>query len=119
MVPDSAEHRRTPARSDNKANTMKHPVLLALPTLAALTGLALPAAADLHPRAAAQLLGGWSLASRVTTLADGTVKPAPGLAATPSGVLIYDSSGHVAAQLSRQGRTVAMLPEECRAAQTV
>ena len=71
------------------------------------------------PRAAAQLVGGWSLDSRVTTLADGTVRPDPGLAAAPHGVLIYDRFGHVAAQLSRQGRTVAMLPEECRAAEQV
>jgi hypothetical protein len=32
------------------------------------------------------------------------------------GILIYDQSGHVAAQLSRRDRTVAMLPEECQAA---
>ncbi len=35
------------------------------------------------------------------------------------GVLIYDASGHVAAQLSRRDRTVAMLGEECAAAAAI
>jgi hypothetical protein len=93
----------------------------ALLVLLALLPVRPVAAADPQPpaRAAAQLVGGWSLASRVTTLADGTVSQDPGLAATPHGVLIYDRFGHVAAQLSRQGRTVAMPPEECRAAEQV
>jgi Lipocalin-like domain len=34
-------------------------------------------------------------------------------------VLIYDRSGHVAAQLSRQGRTVEMIPAECAEAAKV
>ena len=62
---------------------------------------------------AAQLVGGWSLQSRVTTAADGKVLTDPGLSATPSGVLIYDAYGHVAAQLSRPGRAVNMLADEC------
>jgi hypothetical protein len=62
-----------------------------------------------------QLAGGWSLVSRVTTKADGKVVGDAGLSTTPKGVLIYDKLGHVAAQLSRQGRTVEMIPEECRA----
>ena len=60
-----------------------------------------------------QLVGGWSLVSRETMLLDGKVVPDSGLAATPKGVLIYDRYGHVAAQLSRQGRTVEMIAEEC------
>jgi hypothetical protein len=40
------------------------------------------------------------------------------LSATPLGILIYDQSGHVAAQLSRQDRTPAILPQECQAAIT-
>jgi hypothetical protein len=32
------------------------------------------------------------------------------------GFLVYDASGHVAAQLSRRGRTVEMLAEECKIA---
>lgn len=66
-----------------------------------------------------QLIGGWRLVSRVTTTSDGKVLVDPGLLATPMGVLIYDRSGHVAAQLSRSGRTVEMLGEECRAAEKV
>lgn len=66
-----------------------------------------------------QLAGGWQLASRVTTGADGKVLADPGLSVTPTGVLIYDRFGHVAAQLSRPGRTVEMLGEECRAAEKV
>jgi len=68
---------------------------------------------------AAQLVGSWSLESRVTTTADGKVLTDPGLSATPHGLLIYDRAGHVAAQLSRPGRTMAMLAEECSAAQDV
>jgi hypothetical protein len=63
-----------------------------------------------------QLVGGWSLVSRVTTSADGKLLPDAGLSATPRGVLIYDRYGHVAAQLSRPGRTVEMLGDECREA---
>jgi hypothetical protein len=66
-----------------------------------------------------QLVGSWSLVSRVSMLANGNVLPDLGLATTPKGVLIYDRSGHVAAQLSRQGRTVEMIPDECREAAKV
>jgi hypothetical protein len=66
-----------------------------------------------------QLIGGWSLVSRITTTGDGKVLSDSGLSATPKGILIYDRSGHVAAQLSRQGRTVEMLANECREAQRV
>jgi len=76
-------------------------------------------AANPLPDVREQLIGSWSLVSRVSTLANGNVLPDPGLAATPKGVLIYDRSGHVAAQLSRQGRTVEMIPDECREAAKV
>ena len=66
-----------------------------------------------------QLVGSWRLVSRVTTAADGTVLKNPGVSATPNGVLIYDRSGHVAAQASRPGRTVEMLWDECRVAQNL
>jgi hypothetical protein len=66
-----------------------------------------------------QLVGGWSLVSRVTTTSDGKVLSDPGLSTTPKGVLIYDRLGHVAAQLSRPGRTVEMLGDECREAEHV
>jgi Lipocalin-like domain len=75
--------------------------------------------ATTHDRVIDQLVGGWSLVSRVTTGADGRVLTDPGLSATPSGILIYDRAGHVAAQLSRPGRTIATLADECREAQKV
>ena len=66
-----------------------------------------------------QLVGGWSLVSRVTTTSEGKALSDPGLSTTPRGVLIYDRLGHVAAQLSRPGRTVEMLGDECREAERV
>ena len=72
--------------------------------------------ASVHPDVREQLVGSWSLASRVSTLANGEVLPDRGLATTPKGLLIYDRTGHVAAQLSRQGRTVEMIGEECQEA---
>ena len=71
------------------------------------------ALASVRPDVREQLVGSWSLASRVSTLANGEVLPDRGLATTPKGLLIYDRTGHVAAQLSRQGRTVEMIGEEC------
>jgi len=66
----------------------------------------------------AQLIGSWRLVSRQSKRANGEVEPDAGLATVPLGVLIYDQSGHVAAQLSRRDRTVAMLGEECQSAAT-
>jgi hypothetical protein len=66
----------------------------------------------------AQLTGSWRLVSRQSKKADGEIEADPGLAATPLGILIYDQSGHVAAQRSRRDRNVAILPEECQAAIT-
>jgi Lipocalin-like domain len=51
----------------------------------------------------AQLVGTWRLISRVVTLEDGTAVQDPGL-----GYLIYDSSGHMAAQLMRPDRPTAI-----------
>ena len=64
----------------------------------------------------AQLVGSWRLASRSSRLANGELLADPNLAATPMGVLIYDQTGHVAAQLSRRDRTMAVFGEECQAA---
>lgn len=72
--------------------------------------------ASVHPDVREQLVGSWSLVSRVSTLANGEALPDRGLAATPRGLLIYDRTGHVAAQLSRQGRKVEMIGEECQEA---
>lgn len=60
-----------------------------------------------------RLAGEWSLASRITTLREGKVLEDRGLGTAPHGVLIYDRLGHVAAQLSRAGRTMEMLSGEC------
>jgi hypothetical protein len=68
------------------------------------------------PSVRAQLIGSWRLVSRQSRRANGEIEPDSGLHVTPVGILIYDQSGHVAAQLSRPDRTVAILPEECQAA---
>lgn len=60
-----------------------------------------------------QLIGSWSLVSRESTGPDGKVIPDSGLASTPAGILIYDRSGHVAAQLSRKNRTMDIFSQEC------
>ncbi len=77
------------------------------------------ASVSASPDVREQLVGSWSLVSRVSTLTSGEVLPDRGLAATPKGLLIYDRTGHVAAQLSRQGRTVEMIAEECNEAAKV
>ena len=64
----------------------------------------------------AQLIGSWRLVSRQSRRENGQVEIDSGLSTLPIGVLIYDRSGHVAAQLSRRDRTVAMFGEECPAA---
>lgn len=66
----------------------------------------------------AQLIGSWRLVSRQSRRANDEVETDAGLSAAPLGILIYDRSGHVAAQLSRRDRTVAMIGEECQAAAT-
>jgi hypothetical protein len=60
-----------------------------------------------------RIVGSWSLVSRETFRASGEKIADPGLSETPTGRLIYDASGHVAAQLSRRGRSMDMLSEEC------
>jgi hypothetical protein len=57
---------------------------------------------------ARQLVGTWRLVSRVVTLEDGTAVQDPELGKTPVGYLIYDASGHVAAQLMRPDRPIAI-----------
>ena len=92
--------------------------------LAALSFLAVPlpeVAGAQQPKAEAssvraQLIGSWRLVSRQSKRTSGEIEADPGLATVPLGVLIYDQSGHVAAQLSRRDRTVAMIGEECQAA---
>ncbi|HET9803717.1 MAG TPA: lipocalin-like domain-containing protein [Candidatus Acidoferrum sp.] len=64
----------------------------------------------------AQLVGSWRLVSRETHKANGELLADPNLAAVPMGFLVYDATGHVAAQLSRRGRTVEMLGDDCKIA---
>ena len=73
-----------------------------------------PSAAQTSIRA--QLVGSWRLVSRETHKANGELLADPNLSATPMGFLVYDSSGHVAVQLSRRGRTPEMLGEDCKLA---
>ncbi len=68
---------------------------------------------------AEQLVGGWRLASRTTTTETGQPIVDAGLSATPAGILFYDRTGAMAAQLSRPGRTLDMLPGECSDAQKI
>jgi hypothetical protein len=65
-----------------------------------------------------QLIGSWRFVSRQSRRANGELEPDPGLSTIPLGILIYDQSGHVAAQLSRRDRTVAIIGEECQTAVT-
>jgi Lipocalin-like domain len=99
-----------------------NPILLVV-FIASLTLLAPMTTANadavMPSRVAERLVGGWSLVSRVTTTEDGKPLPDSSLSATPKGVLIYDRYGHVAAQLSRPGRTVETLGDECREAEKV
>jgi hypothetical protein len=97
-------------------------------TLALLLALGLPhadapVAAAQEPTTSgtsvrARLVGSWHLVSRQSRRTDGKLEPDPGLSTVPLGILIYDESGHVAAQLSRRDRSVDMLGEECQAAAT-
>jgi Lipocalin-like domain/Domain of unknown function (DUF4440) len=81
-----------------------------------LSGMSAPASGGDAPiasagnsSAAAQLVGTWRLVSRSVTNADGERIAEPALGEKPSGYLVYDASGHVAAQLMRPGRTAAQL----------
>jgi hypothetical protein len=60
------------------------------------------------PSGGVQLVGTWRLISRVVRLADGSAVQDPGLGKTPTGYLMYDSSGHMAAQLMRLDRPMAI-----------
>ena len=53
----------------------------------------------------AGLIGTWQLVSRIDRDASGNVIPEPSLGSDPLGYLIYDSKGHVAAQLTARNRS--------------
>ena len=63
-----------------------------------------------------QIIGSWRLASRESRRENGEIEADSGLSTLPMGVLIYDQSGHVAAQLSRRNRSLSIFSEECSAA---
>lgn len=73
-------------------------------------------AGTLHSSLRAQLVGSWRLVSRESRRENGEVEADAGLSTLPLGVLIYDQSGHVAAQLSRRNRTINLFNSECSAA---
>ena len=53
----------------------------------------------------ADLVGTWQLVSRIDRDTAGNVVPEPGLGSDPKGYLIYDATGHVAAQLMKGHRS--------------
>jgi hypothetical protein len=79
----------------NEASKMRigNPIVLAVlfASLPLMTPMATVNADAVTPSSIAeQLVGGWSLFSRVTTTEGGKPLSDPGLSATPKGVLIYD-----------------------------
>jgi hypothetical protein len=54
----------------------------------------------------ATLPGSWKLLSRVDVTAAGERRPEPALGEDPLALLIYDRSGHFAAQFMRRERSV-------------
>lgn len=52
------------------------------------------------------LPGTWELLSRIDVAADGQRRPEPALGEDPVALLIYDRSGHFAAQFMRRDRSV-------------
>lgn len=62
-----------------------------------------------------QLIGSWRLVSRTVQLADGAAAVDSSLGDHPLGILIYDTTGHVALQLARADRSPDIFREECGA----
>jgi hypothetical protein len=63
-----------------------------------------------HPRQplSATLPGTWQLLSRIDITAAGERRPEPSLGEDPVALLIYDRSGHFAAQFMRRDRSVVV-----------
>lgn len=55
-----------------------------------------------------QLPGTWRLESRIDVTAGGARRPEPSLGENPIALLIYDRSGHFAAQFMRRDRSIAV-----------
>ena len=109
---------------DQTTSTLKLVLFMGAALLTACNPGAGQAAVTNEPAAStssirAQLVGTWHLVSRQSKRENGELEPDPGLSTVPLGILIYDQSGHVAAQLSRRDRTVAMIGEECQAATAI
>ena len=60
----------------------------------------------LNAQAPKGLVGTWELVTRVDRDSTGRIVPEPSLGTSPTGYLIYDANGHVAAQLLASGRRV-------------
>ena len=88
-------------------------VMFAVPSTWAFAQGATNDAADSHSSVRAQLTGSWRLVSRESRRENGEIEGDAGLSTLPMGVLIYDQSGHVAAQLSRRNRTLSIFHDEC------
>jgi hypothetical protein len=58
------------------------------------------------PALSATLPGTWQLLSRIDVTASGERRPEPSLGEDPLALLIYDRSGHFAAQFMRRDRSV-------------
>jgi hypothetical protein len=71
--------------------------------IAAYTGLLVSLAADAAP-SGPSLVGTWQLVSRADKGPTGCLIPEPTLGAIPTGYLIYNAGGHVAAQLAARDR---------------
>jgi hypothetical protein len=56
-----------------------------------------------------QLPGTWELESRVDVTASGERRPEPSLGDDPIALLVYDRSGHFAAQFMKRDRSVSVL----------
>src|SRR5207247_5982542 len=93
-----AVHKSDAPKESAGRNMTKKNIATVLGLLLVLTCVALRLTRVVRGDEPGQLIGSWSLVSRQTTLADGKVVGDPGLSAVPKGILIYDRSGHVAAQ---------------------
>jgi len=60
------------------------------------------------PTLSATLPGTWQLQSRIDVTASGERRPEPSLGEDPVALLIYDRSGHFAAQFMRRDRSVVI-----------
>src|SRR4029077_3861189 len=57
---------------------------------------------------AARLIGSWDLQSRIDRNAAGEQRHEPGLGSDPFGFLVFDRTGHFAAQFMKRDRTSAV-----------